>query len=207
MLEYMHGIVSYHKINNVLFAAIIIVNAYIIVAPLWPQISFWWQANHTNRRAQLTQALNTSPVQHKNANPAHTKPNTLIIPAMFLDQPVLEGPEKNWFNLLKQGIWHWPASSTPDKGGNTVFLAHRFSYTGPRGAFYYLNKLKPGNIIGVIWNNKTYHYAVVSSTTVPPTDTAVENNTADAQLTLFTCTPLWHPVDRLVVVAKLETSS
>jgi len=126
---------------------------------------------------------------------------------MLLDQPTIEGPEKDWFSLLKQGIWRWPASSTPDKGGNTVFLAHRFSYTGPHGAFYYLNKLKISDEIGVIWNNVTYTYKVVSSTEVAPTDTSIEDSTADARITLFTCTPLWHPVNRLVVVAKLESKS
>jgi len=126
---------------------------------------------------------------------------------MMLNSPTLEGPESNWFNLLKAGIWRWPDSSTPDKGGNTVFLAHRFSYTGPHGAFYYLDKLKPGDEIGVIWNNKTYTYKVASSREVPPTETSIEDNTTDARLTLFTCTPLWNPKDRLVVVAELEKQS
>lgn len=131
----------------------------------------------------------------------------LIIPAMMLSAPTLEGPKSDWFNLLKAGIWHWPASSTPDKGGNTVFLAHRFSYTGPHGAFYYLNKLKPGDEIGVVWNQKTYTYEVSTVNEVPPTDIAIEDNTSDARITLFTCTPLWHPVNRLVVVAKLKGHS
>jgi sortase A len=125
----------------------------------------------------------------------------------MLHQPTLEGPKSNWFNILKQGIWRWPDSSTPDKGGNTVFLAHRFSYTGPHGAFYYLDKLRPGDEIGVVWSNKTYTYRVASISQVPPTDTAIQNNTSDARITLFTCTPLWHPVNRLVVVAELEKKS
>jgi sortase A len=124
---------------------------------------------------------------------------------MLLDQATLEGPVSNWFNILYRGIWRWPDGSTPDKGGNTIFLSHRFSYTGPRGAFYYLNKLQTGDSIGVVWNGKLYTYDVVSTQVVPPTDTAIENNTSDAQITLFTCTPLWHPVDRLVVVAKLKS--
>jgi LPXTG-site transpeptidase (sortase) family protein len=191
-------------VNNTLFGLIIAINLYIVSAPLVPQVTFWWQSHHTHKQAQLTQLVHKKTV----ARPKTAAPqaNSLIIPAMLLNQPTLEGPKSNWFNELKAGIWRWPDSSTPDKGGNTVFLAHRFSYTGPHGAFYYLNKLKIGDEIGVIWNNKNYTYKVVSSTEVPPTDVAIENNTADARLTLFTCTPLWHPVDRLVVVAKLEKS-
>jgi len=198
---------NYRHANNALFAAIAAINLYVIAAPLLPQLNFWWQAHHTNRQAQLTQAIHPKS-QAKAAPPkAVDTSNQLIIPAMLLHQPTLEGPEKNWFSLLKAGIWRWPASSTPDKGGNTVFLAHRFSYTGPHGAFYYLNKLKKGDEIGVLWDGKTYRYRVVSSSEVPPTDTAIEDNTATAQITLFTCTPLWHPVNRLVVVATLETQS
>jgi len=192
----------YREANNILFVAIVAINLYIIAAPIWPQFSFWWQSHHTQRQAQLTRLIH--PTEAIAPKQEAGQPNSLIIPALLLDQPTLEGPEKDWFNLLKQGIWRWPASSTPDKGGNTVFLAHRFSYTGPHGAFYYLNKLKPGIEIAVIWSNKLYHYKVVSSTEVPPTDTAIEDNTPDAEITLFTCTPLWHPVNRLVVVAKLE---
>lgn len=199
----MHMHIRLRTANNVLFGLIVIINLYIIAAPAWPQLTYWWDSHHTHRRAELTQLIHKSATA---AKPPAPQPNSLIIPAMMLNQPTLEGPESNWFNLLYKGIWRWPASSTPDKGGNTVFLAHRFSYTGPHGAFYYLDKVKPGDEIGVVWNNKTYTYKVVSSTEVPPTDTAIENNTPDARLTLFTCTPLWHPVDRLVVVAELEQS-
>jgi LPXTG-site transpeptidase (sortase) family protein len=187
------------RVNTILFTLIVIINVYVIAAPLLPQVTYWWNSHHTHKQAQLQQLIS------KPRTVAPTPgPNRLIIPAMMLNQQTLEGPENDWFNLLYRGIWRWPGSSTPDKGGNTVFLSHRFSYTGPRGAFYYLNKLQVGDTIGVVWNHKTYTYNVVSSQTVPPTDTAIENNSPDAEITLFTCTPLWHPVDRLVVVAKLK---
>jgi LPXTG-site transpeptidase (sortase) family protein len=194
--------ISLRRINDVLFAAIIFINLYIIAAPLLPTMTFWWESHHTNRQAQLQQLIN-KPKAAATTSPT-PKTNRLIIPAMMLNQQTLEGPDSDWFNLLYRGIWRWPGSSTPDKGGNTVFLSHRFSYTGPRGAFYYLNKLKVGDEIGVVWDGKTYTYGVVSSQTVPPTDIAIEKNTQDAQITLFTCTPLWHPVNRLVVVATLK---
>jgi len=192
-----------HRVNNLLFALVVVINLYVIAAPLLPQLTYWWDVHHSSRRTQLQQLIQRSGSAVKKTT-AIAQVNSLIIPAMMLDQPTLEGPESNWFDLLYKGIWRWPGSSTPDKGGNTVFLAHRFSYTGPHGAFYYLDKLKTGDDIGVIWNGKTYTYNVISSQTVPPTDTAIENNTSDAQITLFTCTPLWHPVNRLVVVAKLK---
>lgn len=198
--------ITLRQANNTLFAAIIAINVYIIAAPLIPQVTYWWDVHHTDKQVQL-QKLIQKPVAAVGKPSVSPDPNHLIIPAMTLNQPTLEGPESDWFDLLYKGVWRWPDSSTPDKGGNTVFLAHRFSYTGPRGAFYYLDKLKPGDDIGVVWGGKTYTYSVVSSQTVPPTDTTIEDNTADAQITLFTCTPLWHPVNRLVVVAKLKGAS
>jgi sortase (surface protein transpeptidase) len=136
-------------VNNLLFTLIVFINGYIIVAPLWPQASFWWRSHHTAQYAQLTREMQPGVA----ASITTEQPNSLIIPAMLLKSPTLEGPESNWFNLLKAGIWRWPNSSTPDKGGNTVFLAHRFSYTGPHGAFYYLDKLHAGDEIGVVWNH------------------------------------------------------
>jgi len=126
---------------------------------------------------------------------------------MLLDQPVLEGPVSRQYSTLNKGIWRWPNGSTPDKGGNTVLIGHRFTYTNPRGAFYFLNKVKMGDEIGVFWNNREYLYRVASISVVSPTDTAIEDNTSDTRLTLFTCTPLWLPKDRLVVVAKLKDKS
>jgi len=68
-----------------------------------------------------------------------------------------------------------------------------------------LNKVKLGDEIDVIWNNKSYTYKVSSIDQVPPKYTAIENHSLNPELTLFTCTPLWLPKNRLVVVASLET--
>jgi len=194
------------RTNNILFTAILIINLYIIGAPLLPQITFWWDSHHSSQQQQLRQFISQSKSDSKQQETSTkvTGPNRIIIPSILLNQATIEAPESAWFNALYKGIWRWPGASTPNKGGNTVFLSHRFSYTGPRGAFYFLNKVQIGDQIGVVWNDKLYTYTVVSSQTVPPNDTAIENNTTDSQITLFTCTPLWHPVDRLVVVATLK---
>jgi sortase A len=123
---------------------------------------------------------------------------------MLLDQPILEG--RDTYAILNKGIWRWPASSTPDKGGNTVLLGHRFTYTNPRGVFYFLNKVKVGDEVGVVWQNTTYRYKVSGVKVVPPTDTSILNATEKPTLTLYTCTPLWWPKDRLVITAQLENA-
>lgn len=126
---------------------------------------------------------------------------------MLLDQPILEGTIAQEYKVLDQGIWRYSKGSTPDKGGNTVLIGHRFTYTIPKGVFYYLNKVSIGDNIGVFWNQKEYLYTVDSINVVPPNDTAIEKNSSNSELTLFTCTPLALPKDRLVIVANLDSSS
>jgi LPXTG-site transpeptidase (sortase) family protein len=182
--------------NNILLGLIILVNGYIIVAPVLPQVSFWWQNRNGHKQEQLTQKIHPAAKA-----PAKVEPNQVIIPSMTLDEQIYEGPVRQQYATLDKGIWRWPSGSSPDKGGNTVLIGHRFTYTTPRGVLYFLDKVKLGDEIGMIWNNKTYRYTVSTIKTVPPTDTSIEDNTATAQLTIFTCTPLWLPKDRLVVVA------
>ena len=186
------------KINNVLLVLIILIDGYIVIGPFLPAILFH-APNHAARQRQLVQKLRPS------TPPATPQPNQLVVPSMLLDQPIYDGPESQQYSILNKGIWRFSYGSTPDKGGNTVLIGHRFTYTNPRGVFYYLNEVKMGDEIGVWWNNKNYLYRVRSITEVPPTDTAIEHNTSQPELTLFTCTPLWLPKDRLVVVANLET--
>ncbi|HSX33019.1 MAG TPA: class E sortase [Candidatus Saccharimonadales bacterium] len=186
------------RINTCLFVATIVVCGYIIVAPLAPMTIFWVERHATHRLAQLTAQLHGPQVAD-----LHTAPvgNRLVVPALLLDMPINEGQT---IAALRTGPWRRPGSITPDRGGNTVIAGHRYTYTNPRGVFYYLNKLQIGDEIGIFWQGKRYLYKVTSSEVVPPTDTAIEANTPHPQLTLYTCTPLWNPKDRLVVVAKQE---
>lgn len=203
MLAGMHKLrrPSIRQTNNILFVAIVCINSYVILAPLYPRVGYWWQEHHTSRRAELSHKIHTA-TPGNTARPSQA--NSIIAPGMFLDAPTFEAPEKDWVKVLNRGIWRWPGSSTPDKGGNTVFLSHRFGYTGPRGNFYYLDKLHKGDEIAVIWNNTYYIYAVTSTTQISPAQTDILDNTTDNRITLYTCTPLWHPVNRLVVVATLK---
>lgn len=196
---------KWRRANNVLFSAIVLINSYVIAAPFMPNVVFWWQHRSGDAEKTLTQRLTNSTRDARStpdafhSDAAH---DGLIIPKMLLDTPLIEGPQSDSFNLLNKGAWHLPFASSPDKGGNTVIAGHRFSYTGPRGIFYFLNKLEPGDDIGLWYHGKLYHYKVESSKTHAATDTYIQEPTDDTRLTLYTCTPLWNPVSRLVIVAK-----
>jgi LPXTG-site transpeptidase (sortase) family protein len=196
--------VSLSKINNLLLAVIIVLDLYVIFAPLLPSLIFNIES-HGNRRQVLQKIISAGNSTNSQFSNNTVNENSLIVPAMLLNEPIREGSIAQQYQILNQGIWRWPDGSTPDKGGNTVLIGHRFTYTIPKGAFYYLNKLQVGDQIGVFWNKKEYVYQVTNISIVPPTDTAIEQSTSKPELTMFTCTPLLIPKDRLVVVADLES--
>jgi LPXTG-site transpeptidase (sortase) family protein len=192
---------NFKKANNILLAAIILLNSYVLVAPFAPQLYFWWHLNHAPT-VQRLQAKIAAPLK-----PTGAPANRVIIPDMGLDVPIGEGSYGNRYAVLHAGVWRFNTGSTPDKGGNTTLVGHRFTYTNPRGIFYALDRVKIGSQIAVFWNNRKYFYQVSSVSVVDPSDTAIQNNTSDARLTIFTCTPLFHPTSRLVVVAEREEKS
>jgi sortase A len=190
-------------INNILLALIIVVNTYLIAIPFLPQLLF-----HVNqaqgRERQLEAKLQTPRPVGKSDNTPVGSANQLIVPSMLLNEPIVEGA--NMYRALDRGIWRWPGGSTPDKGGNTVLVGHRFTYTKPKGVFYFLNKVAAGDHVGVVWNDRTYVYRVQDVAVVKPDNTTILAATQESTLTMYTCTPLWLPKDRLVVTARLETS-
>lgn len=192
------------RVNDMLLVSIILINGYVILTPFAPKLEFWWQSKHNHAQQKLTEQLQQAPPV---PGPGVTvAPHRLVVPSMLLDTPVLEGSLGNRYKVLNQGVWRWPLGSTPDKGGNTVLIGHRFTYTNPRGTLYFLDKVHLGDEIGVAWDGTAYRYKVTSVREVPPTETSIQDATPDAQITIYTCTPLWQPKHRLVVVAKLEGS-
>lgn len=191
------------RVNTALLLMIILVNGFTIIAPLAPNLWFWWESHHSQRASQLTTQIHQSEPSSSNADKTPQQ-NRVIIPSMLLDQPIFEG--RDTYAVLAKGIWRWPDGSTSDKGGNTVLIGHRFTYTNPRGVFYFLNKVQIGNEIGLTWQGKNYLYKVVNTKTVQPSNTSILNQTKKPTLTLYTCTPLWWPKERLVVTAELEPS-
>lgn len=197
--------VKLRHVNSGLLIGIVIVNLYVIIAPLIPSMQYAWQQRQSGGVQRLEEKVNTAVARQSAATPVY-QPNGIIVPSMLLDQPILEGPQRDMYKVLDKGIWRWPAGSTPDKGSNTVLLGHRFTYKNPNGVLYHLDKVQVGDTIGLTWDNKKYVYKVASVRTVPPTATEITAPTEKPTLTVYTCTPLWTPKNRLVVTAVLEQS-
>lgn len=103
---------------------------------------------------------------------------------------------------LRNGVWHRPKTSTPEKGSNTVLAGHRFTYSDP-AVFYHLDKVKLHDEIILYWNKQKYIYQVTQIKEVSPTAIETENPTVRDTLTLYTCAPLWTSKNRMVVIANL----
>ena len=185
---------SLRQFNDILTIIVALLAIYLMLSPFLPALSFWVD-KHNGTPGKLTQQVAKTAAHHV----PFPKDERLVIPSMALDEHVNTGPTEA--DLLK-GVWHRPLTSTPDKGGNTVIIGHRFMYSNT-AVFYNLDKVKDGDSITIYWGGKQYTYQVDSVFVVSPTQVEIENNTPDSRLTLYTCTPLWTSKQRLVVQAKL----
>ena len=179
-------------INRLLLTAIILINAYIILLPFLPKVSY-----EVSKFTSDTKSINT-PEERKAIDRSK---NHVVIPSMNLNEFIWVGNNEK---LVNKGIWHIPHSSTPDKGSNTVLVGHRFTYKNT-AVLYHLDKVKTGDPIAVAWDGKLYNYVVSESKIVKPSDVYVEDPTEDSILTIYTCNPVWSTRERLVVVARLES--
>lgn len=193
------GFIKHRQLNHSLTVLVILVAGYILVAPMLPNIDYWRKTMQNPSVPAYVTAVTAGQTPPPNDVP---KDSRLVIPKIYANAPIGVGASET---ILRDGLWMRPNASTPAKGGNTVIAGHRFSYNpGLTQPFYHLDKLVAGDKIVVTWNGKAYSYTVAESKVVHATQTSVEAPTKDAQLTLYTCTPLWNPKDRLVIVAKLD---
>lgn len=172
-----------------MLVAIIAVNSYTLLTPFLPKATFALRDIVSNSQEKLDTEIKSEKIPDD---------NRLIIPSMQLSKPVYEGTRAS---TVHKGVWRRPNTSAPDRGGNTVLVGHRFTYSDP-AVFYHLDKVKVGDSIALYWNKKKYLYKVEETKVVSPDAVEVEKNTKQPRLTLYSCTPLWSTRSRLVVIAK-----
>lgn len=188
------------KFNNLFTVVVLALSVYIIVLPFFPFFTLWWaQFSDSSNGYRYDSQLATSAGQEENLAPP-PEDNTLLIPGIQVDHRVVEGGDISV--LAADGVWRRPQTSTPDQGGNTVMVAHRFSYSDP-ATFYHLDKMETGERFAVWWEQKEYVYEVFDISIVQPTAIEIEGPTDEPIVTLYTCTPVWTATERLVVKARL----
>lgn len=129
----------------------------------------------------------------------------LYIPQLGVDVAIVEGADAS---VLDQGAWHrQPQNGDPEKGGNFVLSAHRFSMgwtpqqTRAKSPFYQIDTLRPGDEFFVDWHNTRYAYKVARQYDVPRTAVEIEGESKEAKLTLYSCGLRGESAGRVVIEA------
>jgi sortase A len=189
--------ITLRRFNNGLATLVICLGLYLAVAPFAPKLMLWWRSRsgplvpYSGKLSGQTDRGDKQPIP---------KDNRLVVPRLRLNEAILEG--KSLSVLDHNGVWRRPTTSNDPGKGNMVIIGHRFMYRNPSGTFYNLDKMKPGDSIGIYWHGKEYVYRVIDTRELNPHDVTVEAPTDQPQLTLYTCTPLVTAKNRLVVRAK-----
>ena len=184
--------------------ALMVLLALVATAALaFPMISNWW-ASH--RQHELAPQLDDPPLggQVSNGTDADGRAiGRIIIPAIGLDMVMVQGDDES---ALASGPGHYPETPMPCTIGDAAVAGHRTTFLHP---FYYLDRLKPGDVVEFETAAWSCSYTVSQQPfSVLPSDTEVVANTpAQYTLTLTTCTPSGSASHRLVVKAQMVPSS
>lgn len=140
--------------------------------------------------------IRTARPQHQVRPVAKALPPMLSIPRLHLKSRVFSAAE------LSRGPAWWPVTGRPG-GGDTVAIAgHRTTHTHP---FYYLERLRPEDVIYVTYRGRAYRYRVTRSRVVPSTNLHMADAVGHERLLLSACTPRGSAAFRLVVEARLSS--
>jgi LPXTG-site transpeptidase (sortase) family protein len=124
--------------------------------------------------------------------------NTVSIERLGIVADVSEGEYESDRGYLK--TWRRTHTNTPDRGGNTVIVGHRYQGKDEYPLFY-IDEIVKDDIITVYWEGKKYDYKVTNTLEVGLNDIWVEDPSDEDILTLYACD--WSGNNRLVVQAEL----
>lgn len=129
----------------------------------------------------------------------------LYIPRINVDVPIATGSAL----VLEKGAWHRsPENGNPEKGGNFVLSAHRFSMgltpqqTRAKSPFYHIESLKKGDQLFVDYDGKRYAYTVNRRFDVPRSAVEIEGPSREPKLTLYSCDLRGEQAGRIVLEAS-----
>lgn len=160
----------------------------LLVYPYYPAVEY-----------QAEQALG-KPAQAAAQTVPLTADNQLIIPAIGVQTPIVEGSSLGVL-LKHNGVWH-QTGALPS--GSLVLAGHRFRYLPPNtSTLYNLGRLKPGDVMLVDWFGRRYSYKVSDVQTIPASDTDVlQQRTQPNHLYVYTCQD-YKMTERILVTASL----
>ncbi|MCD8484721.1 sortase [Candidatus Woesebacteria bacterium] len=136
--------------------------------------------------------------------------NGIVIPAIYLDEPVIYNVNPNdsesYLAALRQGIAHASSTAFPDTGGIGYYFAHSSApefRSQFNAVFYLLGKLEPGDEIFIWHQGERFEYQVTQSVEVDPEDTYfLQQEYATETIVLQTCWPPGTTLQRKLVFAE-----
>ena len=153
--------------------------------------------------AEVAKEIDTKSIYQPRRNPNLTKENTLTIATVGIQTQIQESSMNDYEEALTKGVWMVPDFGTPkERDYSTIMAAHRFGYLKwsipyrLKNSFYSLPKVKLGDNIEIIWDQRMYHYEVYKE----GKGEEIEDYSAD--LILYTCEDLTSPV-RIFKYARL----
>lgn len=186
---------THRRLNDLLSIVVVLVALYILILPVFPYVQLWLSGLTDKTEGYVYQ---TNLTEQREGQKPIPKENRLVLPGIHLDEEIHEGADHS---TLQKGLWRRPHTSTPDKGGNTVIVGHRFTYNDP-AVLFHLDKVKTGDTFPLYWEGKEYNYKVADIEVVSPLAVEIENQTKEPLLTIYTCTPVWTGTERLVIKAE-----
>ncbi len=122
-----------------------------------------------------------------------TPENRIIIPAVLVDAPIIEGFTEE---ALKTGAGHVVDSAKPGEKGNVILAGHNYAYfvRGDQNLFSLLHLIKKGTPIYVFWGGKKYSYRSTKKWTVERDDPSIFDKTNGPTLTLIASASSWDSV-------------
>jgi sortase A len=120
------------------------------------------------------------------------------IPAIGVNAPVVLG---DGWEQLKKGVGQHIGSANPGEQGNLVLSAHNDIFGE---IFRDLDKLKEGDQVTIVTQDRTFTYQVTSSQVVEPTRVDLMAPTSEGKITLISCYPYLVDNMRIVVQGILQ---
>lgn len=120
------------------------------------------------------------------------------IPAIGVNAPVVLG---DGWEQLKKGVGQHIGTANPGDRGNLVLSAHNDIFSE---IFRDLDKLKEGDEVIIITQDRSFTYVITSSQTVEPTRVDLLAQTSESMITLISCYPYLVDNKRIVVQGILQ---
>lgn len=139
---------------------------------------------------ELAPYISMKPLDAQAIAKVDVQENKIIIPKIGVN--IAYGETET---ALDRGAWWRHAErGNPEKGGNFIVAAHRFTLaptpqeTTVKSPFYHIEKLAIGDQIIIDYNGKRYGYKIDTITDIKPDQVEIEAPSDTAKLTLYTCT-------------------